>query len=90
MNETSEAKGREGEIMRVLPHGTVMIWDPAARRAYPFYKAGHEVFRAKEAVRFVTDPTDTFVVSVTRPSGSGRRKPKHDYLTEEVALRRTG
>jgi hypothetical protein len=59
--------GRVGQIMRVLPHGTVMIWDPNCKRSYPYYRAGLEMFREKEAVEFRTDPTDTIVTDVARP-----------------------
>jgi hypothetical protein len=66
---------RTGEIMRTLSHGTVMIWDPVARRAYPYYNAGHETFRSKEPVTFTTDVTDTIVLSVAKAGGSEKPRP---------------
>jgi len=72
--------------MRVLPHGTVMIWDPVAERAYPFYRAGHDKYHRREFVKFVTDETDTFVVAVARPSGSGRPKGRLAYAVNRTYL----
>jgi hypothetical protein len=60
--------GRAGLVLRVLPHGTVMIWDVTGERAYPFYKAGTVAYRLMEEIRFTTDETDTVVVTVSRPS----------------------
>lgn len=77
--------GRAGEVLRTLPHGTVIIWDPARERSYPYYKAGPEKFRAGEAVRFVTDKSDTVVVSLHRVGGRGRRSTKK---TTEKSLTR--
>ncbi len=74
--DTAAVDGREGEVLRTLPHGTVIIWDPAKARSYPYYKAGHEKFQAGEAVRFLTDATDTVIVSVRRTGGRRRRRNK--------------
>lgn len=68
--------------MRVLPHGTVMVWEPHTKRAYPFYKAGLEVFHAMEEVRFITDATDTVVIELERTGGPGTSKTIHDYVTD--------
>ena len=87
--ETSELKGRTGEVLRQLPHGTVMIWDLVKERSYPFYKAGHMVFREKETVEFITDKTDTFIVQIYRNSGSGRRTAVRPLAHEEAAIQRS-
>lgn len=76
--------GRRGIILRVLPHGTVIVWDTDRRRSYPYYKAGKDIFRLEEQVTFVTDPSDTVVLRVDRTGNSGDRKVK----TEEVVLQR--
>jgi hypothetical protein len=86
MTDLASAEGRAGEVMRVLAHGTVIIWDPAAERAYPFYKAGHEKYHAREYVQFLTDTTDTYVVAVTRSGGDGSRKARHETAIERVYL----
>lgn len=67
--------GRSGEVVRIAPHGTIIIWDSIAKRAYPFYKAGREPFRLGELVRFNTDATDTIVTSLRKLGSSGQ--PKH-------------
>lgn len=84
-NLTLASRGRTGLVMRVLPHGTVMIWEPSTKRAYPFYKAGLEVFHAMEEVRFLTDETDTIIVELARAGGSGSGKALHDYVTDHRA-----
>ena len=89
--QVSERNSRNGRILRTLPHGTVIIWDIAKRRSYPFYRAGAEVFRARQAVEFITDKTDTFVVKIVRSSGSGRRKATRPSVYDrEVVQRRAG
>lgn len=66
--------GRFGIVMRVMPHGSVMVLDPETRRSYPFYKAGFETYHAMEEVRFVTDDTDTVIVALERVGGGGEGK----------------
>ena len=85
--EAARKSGRVGEILRTLPHGTVMIWDVTKGRSYPFYRAGHDVFRAREAVEFATDTTDTYVVTVSRVGGSGSRKSKRVAIVDQDAAR---
>lgn len=71
-DQIAASTGRIGLIMRVLPHGTVMVWEPSTQRAYPYYKAGTEVYHAMEEVRFVTDQTDTVVERLERAEGPSR------------------
>jgi hypothetical protein len=85
--EAARKSGRVGEISRTLPHGTVMIWDVAKARSYPFYSAGHDVFLVREAVEFATDATDTYVVKVSRVGGSGSRKPKRVAAVDQNSVR---
>lgn len=85
--ELAKKSGRFGEILRTLPHGTVMIWDVAKERSYPFYRAGHDVFRVREAVEFATDTTDTYVVKVSRVGGSGSRKSKRAIVVDQDTAR---
>jgi len=83
----STSNGRFGIVARVLPHGSVIVYDPETHRSYPFYKAGLETFHAKEEVRFVTDETDTVIVSLRRVGGAGRgtSAPDGDYEPEPIA-----
>lgn len=69
--------GRAGLVLRILPHGTVMIWDVVGERAYPFYKAGTVQYRLMEEISFTTDETDTFVVTVSRPSPPSASATEH-------------
>lgn len=71
---TSASTGRVGIIMRVQPHGTIMVWEPSSQRAYPYYKAGTETYYAMEEVRFVTDSTDTVIERMDRAEGSGQSR----------------
>jgi hypothetical protein len=81
--------GRTGAVLRVLPHGTVMIWDLDKKRSYPFYKAGPDQnFRETEPVEFITDKTDTFVVAINRAGGSGRRKAVRPIVHDATAIQR--
>lgn len=60
-----EAK-RKGLILRILPHGTVIVWDTECNRSYPYYKAGPQEFVLMEDVLFSTDELDTIVVELIR------------------------
>jgi hypothetical protein len=87
MTSTESASvGRAGQVLRVLPHGTVMIWDPVQERAYPFYKAGLVVYRARERVRFTTDATDTFVISVTKSEPPSLHKRVAEFANRSAGL----
>ena len=76
MSDTTSAAKRPGEVLRVLPHGTVIIWDVVGSRSYPYYKAGKNEFRLREEVMFETDPTDTVVMSVGRSEPPSKRRSK--------------
>ena len=69
---------RQGVILRVLPHGTVVVWDTDRERSYPFYKAGTTVFRLLEHVVFETDATDTVVICIDKVGPSGGRLALRD------------
>ena len=55
---------RHGEVIRIYPHGTVMIWDMRRERSYPFY--GDTALHIGEGVLFATDADDKIVVRVER------------------------
>lgn len=55
---------RRGAVLRILPHGTITVWDEEGRRSYPFY--GEERFALNEPVLFETDETDTIVRVLVR------------------------
>ncbi len=76
MTEVSEVEVRPGVVLRTLPHGTVIVWDPALKRSYPYYKAGpNESFGQLEDVVFKTDETDTVVLTVARSEPPTKRLP---------------
>jgi hypothetical protein len=83
---TEAAAKRAGLILRVLPHGTVIVWDCDGARAYPYYRAGTEKFSLNESVTFCTDDTDTLVVAVDRASPP--RKGVHRVMHDTEAPRR--
>ena len=95
MSDTArtETGGREGEVMRTLPHGTVIIWDTESKKAYPFYRAAGAKYRNHEHVRFSTDETDTVVLTVRRIEPSEisneirkvKRDSDHKNQTDRVA-----
>jgi hypothetical protein len=87
MTEKTKEAGRTGQVLRVLAHGTVIIWDTQGSRSYPYYKAGQEEFGLDEEVVFVTDATDTVVMSVKRANPPGKRKVKEiaAHKTDEQA-----
>lgn len=84
IGSNSIATGRFGIVMRVTAHGSVMVFDPETRRSYPFYKAGFETYYAMEEVRFVTDGTDTVIVSMQRVGGSSEVKPLQNVIRGEA------
>lgn len=32
-----------GQVMRILPHGTTIVWDAERERAWPYYDTGYAV-----------------------------------------------
>ena len=52
---------RTGEVIRILPHGTTIVWDDKVQRAYPYYDTG---YRVGDAVFFGTDAEDRIVTAM--------------------------
>jgi hypothetical protein len=81
MSVVETTEGRAGLILRVLAHGTIMVWDCERCRSYPYYKAGKEEFRLDETVLFATDATDTLVVRLDRATPPRKRPHRRPHAT---------